>query len=117
MSSFSLKSKQRRIRKVFLKKVGGGTPTLEGLSSAEATIADNGVGDYTINLNKSYAESDAIAIATCLTADCIINTVTVLKGSVQVTLVDATDGTSAKEGNFFIEITGSDISDRYSEEA
>lgn len=116
MSSFSIKSKQRRVRQLFLKKTGLGTPTLSGLSSDEATITDNGVGDYTINLNKSYAESDGVAIATSLTADAVIDTVTMLAGTVQVTCVDATDGTTAKECDFFIQITGSDITDRYAEE-
>ena len=82
--SSSIKSRQRRVRKLFLSKDGLGTPTLSGLSSEEATITDNGVGDYTINFNRSFALTDFICTITSRTADRTFYLGTKAKGSVQV---------------------------------
>jgi len=82
--SFSIKSQQRRIRKLFLTKGGLGTPTLTGLSSDEATITDTGVGDYKINFNKAYSVADLTVMLGDSTSDVHCELGTKAKGSIQV---------------------------------
>lgn len=47
----SVSSPQREMAVLAIRKVGAGTPVLEGLCAKFCTVVDNGVGDYTINVN------------------------------------------------------------------
>lgn len=101
------------MRQLFLKVDGTGTAALAGPSSMEASLVDNGTGDYTISFNKAFSQVP-VCLPVCSTADCIVDTIVPALGSVQVTLVDATDGTTAKDGDFELLIAGSDVSEKYS---
>ena len=109
----SVKSTQRAIRQLELIIDGTGTASLGGPASEHASLVDNGTGDYTISFNDNFSQVP-VCIPVCLTADCIVDTLVPAIGSVQVTLVDATDGTSAKDGDFHILIVGSDVADKSS---
>ncbi len=108
----SVKTTQRKMRQLELIKTGAGTPALSGPASGQASIADNGVGDYTITFDETFANTP-VCIPVCVTSDCIIDTMTVANGSVQITCVDSTDGTTAKEGDFHLLVFGSDVTDKY----
>ena len=103
---------QRKMRMLFLKLDGTGTAALSGPSSLEATLVDNGTGDYTITFDKAFTQVP-VCVPVCLTADCVVDTIVPAVGSVQITLVDATDGTTAKDGDCEIMIAGSDIVEKY----
>lgn len=47
----AVSSPQRGMTFLALRKTGGGTPVLSGLCASFCTVVDNGVGDYTINVN------------------------------------------------------------------
>jgi len=115
MSSFlrrSVKSTQRKMRQLELIIDGTGTAALSGPASLQATLTDNGVGDFTITFAEAFAQLP-VCIPVCLTADCVVDTMVPAVGSVQVTLVDATDGTTAKDGDFHILIIGSEVTDQF----
>ena len=114
-SKFSIKSVQRQVRQIFVSKTGLGSPVKGGLSASEVTITDNGVGDYTIEVLRTFSVADIVAIVTSITADAIIDTIVKTSSSVRITCVDATDGTTAKECDFDILIVGSDVEERYSD--
>jgi len=107
-----VESAQRKLRLLALKLDGTGTAALSGPSSLEATLVDNGTGDYTITFDKAFVQAPVVT-ATCITADCVVDTLVVAVGSVQVTLVDATDGTTAKDGDVEIILVGCDVSEKY----
>lgn len=103
---------QRKLRLMALKLDGTGTAALNGPSSLEATLTDNGTGDYTVTFDKAFTQAPVVT-ATCITADCVVDTIVAAVGSVQITLVDATDGTSAKDGDIEIILVGSDVSEKF----
>ena len=108
----SIKTTQRKIRHLELIVDGTGTAALSGPAQSQATLVDNGTGDYTITFSEAYGQLP-VCIPVCLTADCVVDTMVPLAGSVQITLVDATDGTTAKDGDFHILIIGSDDENNY----
>jgi hypothetical protein len=107
-----VESAQRKLRLLALKVDGTGTASLGGPSSLEATLTDNGTGDYTITFDKAFTQVPVVT-ATCLTADCNVDTIVPAVGSVQITLVDNTDGTTAKDGDTEVIIVGADVSEKY----
>jgi len=108
----SVKSTQRKIRQLELIIDGTGTAALAGPAKEQATLTDNGVGDYTIAFSDSFAMVP-VCIPVCLTADCIVDTMVPAAGQVQVTLVDSTDGVTAKDGDFHLLVVGSDQAEYY----
>lgn len=63
-SAKAIESPQRQIKLLGLRKTGAGTPVLSGLCAAFCSIVDNGVGDYTINVNtQAPLVQDLIAVA------------------------------------------------------
>lgn len=60
-----VESPQRQINVLMLRKTGAGTPVLSGLCASFCTVTDNGVGDFTINVNNQRPSSqNLIAVAT-----------------------------------------------------
>ena len=108
----SIKSTQRKIRQLELILDGTGTPSLGGPASKQASLTDNGTGDYTITFNENFKQVQ-VCTPVCATADCVVDTIVPLVGSVQITLVDATDGTTAKDGVVHLLISGSDSADKH----
>ena len=107
-----LGSMQRLMRNLTLSLDGTlATPALsEG--KQDATIDDNGVGDYTVNFNEPFKRLPAV-VASPLTADTIVIIGTKALGSVQILAFDATDGTTAKEAEIDIIVQGADTADQY----
>lgn len=102
-----LKGTQRLPRVLALRVDGTGTASiLEG--STDATLTDNGTGDYTLTFAKAFARVP-VCVVTPVTAGLIPN-VTPLAASVQVTL-KAADGTTATDGDFHVLVHGWDAAD------
>lgn len=59
---------QRLPRMIAMKVTGTGTAAIN-IGSFEASITDNGVGDYTLTFVKPFARTP-IAVASCMTATC-----------------------------------------------
>lgn len=114
--SFSIKSKQRRVRIIAVSKAGLGTPTIDGLSGDEVSITDLNVGEYQINFNKAFASADYAVSLASDTEDVAVNIKTKAAGSVIVQCRSIAGTPADAEGDFDIVIIGSDIEDRYSEE-
>ena len=108
----SVKSTQRAMRQLELIIDGTGTAALSGPASEHASLVDNGTGDYTISFDDSFSQIP-VCIPVCLTADCVVDTMVPAINQVQITLVDATDGTTAKDGDFHLLVVGSDVEDKY----
>ncbi len=77
---------QRNMRMLCLRIEGStGTPSLEGPSKLEATIADTSEGVYTITFRKAFAQApmvvassenaDAVVSCTSTTTGCIVSSV------------------------------------------
>lgn len=104
-----VKSPQRQMRLMALRLDGTGTAEiLEG--STMATLTDNGTGDYTLALAEPLGRLP-IVVATPVTADVIVQIGTLAVDSVQLLCFDATDGTTAKDADLHILITGSEVAD------
>ena len=108
----SVKSTQTKIRQLELIIDGTGTAALSGPASLQASLTDNGTGDYTISFNDSFSQVP-VCLPVCLTADCVVDTMVPAVGQVQITLVDATDGTTAKDGDFHLLVVGNDSADKH----
>jgi len=90
--------------------VDGVTPALGGPSAGEATLIDNGVGDYTVTFTTDFV-TVPICIITPVTDESIGRIDTAAVGSVIVKTDDATDGTTAKDVVFHLLVIGHDASD------
>lgn len=110
--SNTVESPQRRVSLLALRKIGAGTPTLTGLCASFCTIVDNGVGDYSITVNKQqpYAQP-AIGVAMPHSSGIVrldLATSDKLKISVKCFAVD---GTTPAELDFDLLVAGSFASD------
>ena len=103
-------SPQRQMRMLAYQKSGLGTPALAGEGKFDGTIADNGVGDYTISFELPF-----VRIPLCMvqskTTGVICQTVPAV-GSVQVLCWSDVAMTVAAEGDFDIICLGSDVTDQ-----
>jgi len=80
------------MRMISLIKTGLGTPVLSGPDSNQVTITDNGVGDYTITFDESFANSPCVML-TPVTANIVPRINTLANGSVRISTSDL--GTAA----------------------
>ena len=78
-----IESFQRKMRMISLIKSGLGTPALSGPDSNQATITDNGVGDYTITFAESFANTPVVMMSAA-TADRIPVIHTLANSSVRI---------------------------------
>lgn len=109
----TLNTPAREAQLLALKIVGNtGTPVLSGPCSNFFTVTDNGVGDYTITPLKDAAEVPVV-IASVLTTGVDIDEITPAVGSIQVTLIDATDGATPAEGDVELLIYFRSISEKF----
>lgn len=83
MALTALMSRQRKMRVLALRIEGStGTPSLEGPSKLEATIADTATGTYTITFDKAFTQApiavanvegvDKVATVTTTTTTCVV---------------------------------------------
>lgn len=104
-----IKGTQRLPRMLALKLTGTGTAVL-GQGSTDASLVDNGAGDYSLTWNKPFARVPVV-IAQSLTAD-VITQVTPSKTGCAVKAF-ASDGTTAKDAVLDILVLGWDAEDQY----
>lgn len=78
-----IESFQRKMRVLSFIKTGLGTPVLSGPDSNQASLTDNGVGDYTITFDEAYANSPAVML-TPATANIIPRINTLANGSIRI---------------------------------
>jgi hypothetical protein len=102
-------SPQRQMHMLAFQKSGLGTPALAGEGKFDGTIADNGVGDYTITFDEAFVRIP-LCIAVSKTSAKHIRCVPAL-GSVQVLCFDM-DGTTPAEADFDLICLGSMVADQ-----
>ena len=108
----NVSSPQRDIAILALRKTGAGTPVISGLCANFCTIVDNGVGDYTIIVNKQrpFAQ-EVLATATPHSSGIVrIDVATSSKLQISVKCF-AVDGTTPAELNFDLICLGTYASD------
>ncbi len=108
----SIKSAQRQTRLIALKLDGTGAAALGGPDALQASLVDNGTGDYSITLDESYSQVPVV-VATSITADVIVQIDALAVGGFDILCFDATDGTTAKDADVEIICIGQDTLDDY----
>lgn len=101
-------SKQRGIQIYAGVKGGLGTPTLSGLNAFQMTIADGGVGNYTVSF-PAGGNINITAVATPSTDNTTVKIGTITISSVQFIVEDLSG--AAAEGNFHFMIMNTSASD------
>lgn len=104
-----VKSPQRQMRLMAFHVDGTGTAALTQ-GSTQAALTDNGVGDYSLVYSQSLGRA-GMPVATPITADvvCIVSASTILGCTVKC--FDATDGTTAKDADFYLHVIGAEVAD------
>lgn len=106
----SIKSRQRMPRQLAIKVVGTGTAAI-AVGRTEATLVDNGTGDYTLTFAQPFARVP-VAVASAQTAGVYCEVIPSAT-AVQV-LCKETDGTPAAiDAIFHLIVLGFDASDEY----
>lgn len=108
----SAKSTQRSMRQLELIVDGTGTASLSGPASHQATLTDNGTGDYTITFRQAYAQTP-VAQVTMVTAVTQARIHAASASAVQIKTFALTDGTTATDADFHLLIIGSDVADKH----
>lgn len=103
-------SEQRRVRQLFFRKGGAGTPVLDEGGLSCGTITDTGTGDYLITFTKAFRRKPVCQL-TCLTSAKTVRLGTLAVGSVQVLGFNQADGTTAAEADFHLTVSGFDDED------
>jgi len=106
-----LKGTQRLPRVLAFRIDGTGTASiLEG--AFDASLVDNGVGDYTLNFNTPFARVPVVSLSPIASAGDVILCIKVVSASaLQINAFDATDGTTAKDCDFHAIVHGFDSVD------
>jgi hypothetical protein len=106
----SVSSPQRQMRMLAFQKSGLGTPALAAEGMFDGTIADNGVGDYTITFETPFVRAPlcfAVSTTSAVVCRCVATV-----DDVQVLCFAQADGTTPAEGDFDIVCYGSDVADQ-----
>lgn len=105
----SVGSQQRGLEIIAVTKTGLGTPVLSGLCANFCSVVDNGVGDYTINVNINRPGAQPVIAAVLLhqTGTCQKVVAGSDKLKIQIKTF-AVDGTTPAEKDFDLVIIGSD---------
>ncbi len=103
---------QRNMRMLCLRIEGSsGTPSLEGPSKLEATIADTAEGVYTITFIKAFAQAPMV-VASSEDADAVVSCSSTTTACI-VTSKDLDETAAAKDSDIQVIICGSDSSGFY----
>lgn len=103
-----IKGTQRLPRMLALKLVGTGTAALTQ-GSTDATLVDNGTGDYSVTFNKPFARVPVV-VASSLTA--VVNTQIVPSKTGISVKAFSVDGTTAKDAVLDLLVLGWDAEDQ-----
>ena len=106
-----VKSSQRQPRLLAFRVTGTGTAAInEG--TTDATLTDNGTGDYTLTFSKAFLRTPIVsAIPVASAGDVIMCIHTVSTTAVRIVAFDGTDGTTAKDAVFHAMVLGFDAAD------
>lgn len=106
----SIKTAQLKMRMLNLILNGTpGTPVAIGFDRfGVSSVTDNGVGDYTVIFKNPFERACQCAGLAIITADCIGIVTAVASDRITVKTFDATDGTTAKEADMYLNVIGSD---------
>lgn len=108
-----IKGTQRLPRLLAFKLTGTGTAALnEG--GSDATLTDNGTGDYTLTFTRAFLRAPVvIATPVASAGDVICSLHTISTSAVRIVAFDGTDGTTAKDAVLHIMVLGWDTADTY----
>jgi len=110
--ALAVTSPQRQTAILAITKTGLGTPVISGLCANFCTVVDNGVGDYTIIVNKQRPFAQAIIGSVTLHQSGIARIDKANTNKLQIRILTfAVDGTTAAEKDFDLICLGSFSSD------
>lgn len=107
-----VESAQRKIRQMYFYLDGTGTASLTGPSQLEATLTDNGTGDYTITFDKAFKQAPMVVFG-MITTNVYARVHATAVGSVQIKTLQVADGSTATDADFHLVITGVDATEQY----
>ena len=102
-----IKSTQRLPRQLAFKVTGTGTAAIS-IGKYDATLTDNGTGDYTLTFTKAFARNPVV-VASCATATCYAEVKSATTTAVNILTV-ANDNT-ATDAVFHVIVQGYDAVD------
>ena len=107
-----IKSPQRLERRLAFRVTGTGTAVIDA-GGKHATLTDNGTGDYTFTFVQPFKRVPCVTgLSPIATAGDVIMTIhSVSVTAVRVLAWDGTDGTTAKDAVFHLEVAGWDSTD------
>jgi hypothetical protein len=108
----NISSPQRDIAMLAVRKTGAGTPVLSGLCANFCTVVDNGVGDFTIIINKQRPFAQAMIATATPHSSGIIRLDVATSDKLQISVkCFAVNGTTPAELDFDLIALGSYASD------
>lgn len=104
-----IKSTQRLPRQLHFKVDGTGAASIL-VGSKDATLTDNGVGDYTLTFAKPFARGP-IVVCSSLTAGAVMQIAAASASACQIVVKDTTG--AALDIDFMVMVQGFDAADEY----
>lgn len=106
----SVKSTQRLPRQLCFKVTGTGTAAIS-IGAKQATLVDNGTGDYTLTFVQPFSRSPVV-VATSATATTYCEVKTATATAINI-LTKATADNAATDAVFHVIVQGFDSADEY----
>ena len=107
-----VESQQRKMRMIFLRIEGStGTPSLEGPSKLECSIADTSEGVYTITFDKAFKQAP-IVIACSEDSDTVVSVSSTTTACI-ISSVDLDETAAVSDSDIHVYICGSDDTSFY----
>lgn len=104
-----IKSPQRLPRQLHLKVDGTGAASIL-IGSKDATLTDNGVGDYTLTFAKPFARPPVV-VCSSLTAGAVMQVAAATASACQIVVKDTAG--AALDVDFMVIVQGFDAADEY----
>jgi len=104
-----IKSSQRLPRQLHFKVDGTGSASIV-IGSKDASLADNGTGDYTLTFVKPFARPPVV-VASSLTAGAVIQIASASATAVQLVVTDL--AAAALDADLMVVVQGFDAADEY----
>lgn len=104
-----IKSPQRLPRQLHI-KVDGTGPSSIVIGSKDASLTDNGTGDYTLTFAKPFARAP-IVVASSITAGAVIQIASATASACQILVTDLS--AVAKDADLMVIVQGFDAVDEY----
>jgi hypothetical protein len=105
----SIKSPQRAPRQLHFKVDGTGAASIL-IGSKDATLTDNGTGDYTLTFEQAFARLPVV-VASSLTAGAVIQIASATASACQIVVKDTAG--SALDADLMVIVHGFDAADEY----